>query len=151
MMAGLFMVGHVRHITSDVRKQQEQKVGSGYQPESNPLCPARPHLLKVYNLLKQHPLLRTKCSITWKYGGHYILRKKLYLLTSGWKGIWKVQFQVLWGIFSNFYPKKCHHIAISCLNHKVKPVGEKYQSVAEHTTTLPSHFQYLKGINIFHC
>lgn len=46
-MDGLSMVGQICRITSDVTKQQEEKMGSDYKPEGLLLSPDRPHPLKL--------------------------------------------------------------------------------------------------------
>lgn len=47
MMDGLAMVCQICHISSDVTKQQEEKVGSDYTPEGLLLSPDRPHPLTL--------------------------------------------------------------------------------------------------------
>ena len=83
----LAMVGQICGISSDVTKQQEEKMGSTVHQKASCFLRIGPTLWLFDNLLKQHPLLVVKCSITWNDGGPFMLTQKLYLLASGWKGM----------------------------------------------------------------
>lgn len=55
MMDGLAMVSQICRITSDVTKQQEEKIGSDCTPEGLLLSPDRPHPLTLREPPKTAP------------------------------------------------------------------------------------------------